>query len=105
MRRTRKEWLDFVKEYLHTRKKPIKMNDEQTRSVFYEYFNNNEIFVGYEFPGKCYVLIYSEELYDDMCYVILLLNHLDKDMVVAELDFDDEEDLRKYVVEHLHLEL
>lgn len=104
MRRTRSETLAYVVDYLKGKKKPLRMSEEKTQTVFEEYFNENEIFIGYEYPHN-YVLIYSDDVFDETIYNILLVDKLDTDTIIAELDFDTERDLRKYVVEHLHLEL
>lgn len=104
MRRTRSETLAFFIEYLKECKKPLRIPDEKAQVLFEEYFNENEMFIAYEYSHN-YLLVYSDIVFDEIIYNILLVDKLDTDTVIAELDFDTEQDLRKYVVERLHLEL
>lgn len=103
MRHTRSETLAYVVDYLKDKKKPLKMSDEKARAVFDEYFNDNDIFTAYEYTHN-YVLIYSDVVFNEFIGVLLLVDKLDTDTIIAVLDFDTERDLRKYVVEYLHLE-
>lgn len=103
MRRTRSETLAYVVDYLKGKKKPLKMSEDKARAVFDEYFNGNDIFTAYEYPHN-YVLIYSDVVFNEVIYNVMLVDKLDTDTIIAELDFDTERDLRKYVVEYLHLE-
>ena len=105
MPRTRKELLSWVKEILGEFKKPIKLSKSKSIELFEDYFNDNKLFICYEYPENYYLLIYSDIVFDELIYNIILADHLDTDTIIAELDFDTKQDLRKYVVEHLHLTL
>lgn len=104
--RTRKDFLQAVKEYVKEIKKTGKINKlskSKAEELFIEYFSDNDLFVLYE-HSYGYILIYSEIYCDSVIYNILLTSH-DTDDIEYELDFDDLESLQRYVVNELHLSL
>ena len=102
--RTRREWLKYVKDVIGEYKKaPQRMSDTETEEKFEDYLNDNEVFVGYSFKGG-YILAYSDIVFDELIYNILVTEK-DPEDIIAELDFDDEDSFRDYIVNELHLTL